>query len=133
MKYPVLVLNSDFQPFDIWGWQKVMCKLLSTQSIRPIYTDDGQILKHDKLIRDGKGNVYDLPAVVTLTEYVGRHNNLAPYTKMNIYARDFCICQYCGEETNHNNRSIDHIIPRQKFNPKRYTFKLSSFANIVTC
>jgi 5-methylcytosine-specific restriction endonuclease McrA len=78
------------------------------------------------LIRDGSGNEYDLPAVVILKEYIGNHNHVAPYTKSNIYARDLGICQYCGTETNPNNRSIDHVMPRASFNQKRYSFKLSS-------
>jgi 5-methylcytosine-specific restriction endonuclease McrA len=132
MKYPVLVLNSDFQPFDIWNWQKTMSKLLGSHSISPVYGDDG-IIKHDKIIRDGSGKLYDLPAIVVLKEYIGSHNKIAPYTRTNIYARDMGICQYCGIETNHHNRSIDHVIPRAHWNPRRYTFKLSSFENVVTC
>ena len=109
-----------------------MSKLLGSQSITPIYNQDGTIIKYDKIIRDGKGNLYDLPAVVILKEYVGSHNRYAPYTKMNIYARDMGVCQYCGDETNPHNRSIDHVIPRAHWNPRRYTFKLSSFENVVT-
>jgi 5-methylcytosine-specific restriction endonuclease McrA len=133
MNYPVLVLNIDFSPYDVWNWQKVMVKLLTTNSIAPLYNDDGSIIKHDMLIRDGQGNRYDLPAVIILREYVGNHNHLAPYTKSNIYARDLGICQYCGIETNPNNRSVDHVIPRANYNPRRYSFALSSFANVVTC
>ena len=61
MSYPVLVLNMDFSPYDVWNWQKVMVKLLTTNSIAPIYNNDGSIIKHDMLIRDGQGNRYDLP------------------------------------------------------------------------
>jgi len=132
MSYPVLVLNIDNTPFDIWNWQKTMTKLFGN-SVNPIYNSDGTIIKHDKVIRDGKGNHYDLPAIVVLKEYIGTHNQMAPYTKMNIYARDKGMCQYCGKETNPSNRSIDHVIPRAHWNPRRYTFKLSSFENVVTC
>jgi 5-methylcytosine-specific restriction endonuclease McrA len=133
MNYSVLVLNLDFSPYDIWNWQKTMVKLLSSHSVSPIYNDDGSILKHDMLIRDGQGNRYDLPSIVVLKEYVGNQNHPAPYTKMNIFARDMGICQYCGEETNPASRSVDHVIPRAHWNPRRYTFKLSSFENCVTC
>jgi hypothetical protein len=110
-----------------------MTKLLSSDSIAPLYNDDGSIIKHDMLIRDGSGQEYDLPAVVILKEYIGNHNHVAPYTKSNVYARDLGVCQYCGIETNPNNRSIDHVIPRAHWNKKRYSFALSSFANVVTC
>ncbi len=108
-----------------------MAKLFNNR-VMPIYNGDGTVIKHDKLLRDGKGNHYDLPAIVVLKEYRGAHNQTAPYTKMNIYARDMGRCQYCGVETNPTNRSIDHVIPRAHWNPRRYTFKLSSFENVVT-
>lgn len=132
MKYLCLILNSDYQPFDIWTWQHAITKLLCTNSVRPIYDENG-IVKYDKLIRDGKGNEYELPAVLVLTEFVYRHTGMAPYTKLNIYARDQNICQYCGINVDYNNRTIDHVIPRSHYNPKRYHFKLSSFENVVTC
>ena len=133
MSYPVLVLNMDFSPYDVWNWQKTMVKLLTTNSIAPIYNNDGSIIKHDMLIRDGGGNEYELPQIVVLKEYIKNSNDKATYTKGNIYARDKNICQFCGELTTPNNRSVDHIIPRANYNPKRYTFKLSSYLNVVCC
>lgn len=132
MQYPVLILNTDYRPFDVWNWKKTMRKLVSTNNILPIYNDKG-IVKHDKLIRDGQGNIYDLPAVVILTKFINVHSGKAPYTKMNIYARDLFYCQYCGELTTHENRTIDHVIPRAHWNSRRYHFKLNSFENVVTC
>lgn len=133
MKYPVLILNQNYQPFDIWSWQKTMSKLLGSHSILPVYTSEGDIVKYDRKIRDGQGNMYDLPAVVVLKKYIGIHHGLASYSKINVYARDYFQCQYCGHHTTPTDRSIDHIIPRSQFNPKKYKFKLSSFENVVTC
>jgi 5-methylcytosine-specific restriction endonuclease McrA len=133
MKYLTLVLNTNFEPYDIWGWQKTMTKLLSSHSVSPLYDSNGDIIKYDKLIRDGQGNIYDLPQIIVLKDYVHDMNKKASYSKMNIYARDFLICQYCNEKTTPNNRTIDHIIPRQYFSPKRYSFGLSSFFNVVCC
>ena len=131
MKYPVLVLNRNFEPFDIWDWKHAMSKYLCSSSVEPIY-DDGGIVKHDFIIRDGKGNEYELPAVLMLTQYIKAHAGKAPYTKMNVYARDMGICQYCGVFTPENNRTIDHVIPRAHWNPRRFHFRLSSFENVVT-
>ena len=132
MKTDVLVLNLDNTPFDIWPWQKTMAKMFN-ERVMPIYNQDGTIIKHNKIIRDGKGNVYDLPAIVVLKDWVGTHSRQAPYTKRNIYARDMGQCQYCGVQTTSSNRTVDHVIPRAHWNPRRYTFKLSSFENVVTC
>ena len=132
MSTSVLVLNLDNSPFDIWTWQHTMTKMMNG-SVMPIYNADGSIIKHSKVIRDGRGNQYDLPAIVVLKEYVGTINRMAPYTKMNIYARDMGICQYCGTQTSPSNRTVDHVIPRAHWNPRRFTFKCSSFENVVTC
>ena len=110
-----------------------MSKLLVSHSVLPLYDHNNNVIKHDKLIRDGKGNEYDLPAIVILKQYVGKHNNLAIYSKSNIYARDLNYCQYCGQITEPYNRTIDHIIPRCHYNPQKHSFKLHSFFNVVTC
>jgi len=130
MKNIVLILNLDFSPFDIWDWQHAMSKYLCTTSVSPVY-DDGCIVKYDRIIRDGNGNEYELPAILQLNEYIKVHAGSAPYTKLNIYARDMSICQYCGKKVTHN-RTIDHVIPRAHWNPRRYQFRLSSFENVVT-
>jgi len=133
MKYLTLVLNANFEPYDIWGWQKTMTKLLSSHSVSPLYDSNGDVIKYDKLIRDGQGNIYDLPQIIVLKDYVHDMNKRASYSKMNIYARDKDICQYCGEKVNQHNRTIDHVIPRAHWNPRRFNYSLSSFYNVVTC
>ena len=131
MKYPVLILNLDYTPFDIWDWQHAMTKYLCTTSVEAVYEDEGMV-RYDRILRDGMGNHYDQPAVLRLTQYIKAHGGKAPYTKMNIYARDLGICQYCGESTTPNSRTIDHVIPRAHWNPRRFHFRLSSFENVVT-
>lgn len=131
MKYPVLILNLDYQPFDIWDWQHSISKLLCSNSVDPVYDDNGMV-KYDRIIRDGQGNEYELPAVLILREFIKAHGGMAPYTKMNIYARDLGVCQYCGDMVHPRDRTIDHVIPRAHWNPRRYHFKLSSFENVVT-
>jgi len=131
MKYPVLVLNLDFCPFDIWDWQHAMSKYLCSSSVDAVYDENGMV-KHDHIVRDGSGNEYELPAVLILTKYISTHNGAAPYTKLNIYARDMGVCQYCGVQTTPNNRTIDHVVPRAHWNSRRFHFRLSSFENVVT-
>lgn len=131
MKYPVLILNLDLTPFDIWDWQHAMTKYLCTSSVEAVYNENGMV-KYDRVIRDGSGNDYEQPAVLILTQYIKCHGGKAPYTKMNVYARDLGICQYCGKETPPRHRTIDHVIPRAHWNPRRYHFRLSSFENVVT-
>ena len=131
MKNCVLVLNTDYTPHDIWSWQHAITKYLCTNCVRAIYDNDG-IIKHDFIIRDGNGDIHDLPAVLILTQDIKAHHGMAPYTKLNIYARDMMICQYCGEKTTSHSRTIDHVIPRAHWNSRRFHFRLSSFENVVT-
>lgn len=131
MQYPVLILNLDYTPFDIWDWQHAMSKYLCTSNVEAVYDENGMV-KYDRVIRDGNGNKYEQPAVLILSRYIKAHSGRAPYTKMNVYARDMGICQYCGEETTPHSRTIDHVIPRAHWNPRRFHFKLSSFENVVT-
>jgi 5-methylcytosine-specific restriction endonuclease McrA len=126
-----LILNLDYSPFDIWEWKHAISKLLCTNSVNMIYNDNGAII-YDKIIRDGKGNEYELPAVLILSYYISVHTGMAPYTKYNIYARDLGICQYCGNDIQRGKHTIDHVIPRAHWNPRRFNFKLSSFENVVT-
>ena len=130
----VLVLNADYRPYAIWSWQKCMTKLFAASgpSIDPIYGEDGKMVRHDKLIRDGSGLKYEVPKIVVMRRYQGNGNRPAKYSKGNVYARDLNRCQYCGDETNRETRSVDHVIPRAHWNPRRYSFQLSSFENVVT-
>lgn len=121
-----LILNQDFTPYDIWPWQKALAKLLCTGSLM-------QVKVHDRRIRDGAGNLYDVPAVVMLKTYAPNANKPATYSKANIYARDMNRCQYCGTHVDGADRTVDHVIPRAKYNPKIHKFRLSSFENVVTC
>jgi len=132
MKNSVLILNTDYSPHDIWEWDHAMTKYLCTKSVRPLYDNDGGIVKHDFIVRDGRGNEYELPAVLILTRDVKAHHGMAPYTKLNIYARDMWTCQYCGRKLKDRECTIDHVIPRAHWNPKRFHFRLSSFENVVT-
>jgi hypothetical protein len=105
--HSVLVLNSNWQPFDIWGWQRAMVKLLKGN----VYMAE----KYDWTIRDGKGQEYDVPCVLVLKKYINAHNKPAPYGKRNIAARDGYTCQYCGEMFPSRELTIDHVIPRSKW------------------
>lgn len=131
MKYDCLILDVNYKPYDIWDWQHAISKLLCTNSVKEVYGINGP-LNYDKTIKDGRGNEYVLPAVLALTTHNHKHDGLATYTKMNIYYRDRGICQYCGEFVGRESATIDHVIPRAHWNPKRYHFRLSSFENVVT-
>jgi len=134
----VLVLNLDYSPFDVWDWQHAMLKYVpgnidmdDDPKVEAVYDTNGMVT-HDFVVRDGGGNAYQLPAVLKLVKFINAHQGRAPYSKRNIYARDMGICQYCGKFTKLGIHTIDHVIPRAHWNPRRFHFRLSSFENVVT-
>jgi 5-methylcytosine-specific restriction endonuclease McrA len=122
----VLILNTQYQPVDIWSWQKAMKKLLCSSSVYVVEYSDNTI-------RDSKQRVYRVPSILALKRYHNNPNQLAKYSKTNIYSRDLLVCQYCGCNTTHDNRTVDHVIPKSVYNPKKHKFPLNSFENVVTC
>lgn len=119
-----LVLNSDYRAFDIISWKSAITKALCGDTI---YT----VEIFDKQIRDGRGNLYDVPAVIALKQYVDIHNEWAGFSKRNIHARDEYICQYCGKEVAHNKLTVDHVVPKETC--KRKGIRANTFENVVTC
>ena len=121
-----LVLNASYVPYDVWSWQRTMKKLYSPNPTVFI------IKEYDKIILDGSGNEYFVPAVVVLKQYQDKHERLAPYSKANILARDQHVCQYCGIQFPVRKLTLDHVIPKAHWNPNRFNYKCSSFQNVVT-
>lgn len=122
----VLVLNTDNQPYDVWGWHKGITKALCTNSVIVIKY-------YDKHVKDGKGNLYPVPAIIVLKEFAKSATSIAKFSKINIYARDLFQCQYCGVSVQHSRRTIDHVIPKSQYKPHIHKVKLNSFENVVTC
>src|SRR5690606_9945592 len=89
---------------------------------------------HNKQIRDGSGNLYDVPSVMLLHQYHKFLDGWAPYSKRNVHIRDDYVCQYCEKQMFPGSRdlTIDHVISRNKWTGKE-NFNLNSFENIVTC
>jgi hypothetical protein len=120
-----LVLNASYVPYDVWGWKKVFKKLYGPSPTIFVVSE------YEDEIRDGSGNKYNVPAVVVLNKYHDKHDKLAPYSKMNIYARDMQVCQYCAHQFPVRLLTLDHVVPKSHWNPRRFSFNCSSFENVV--
>lgn len=127
VRYPVLVLNSDYLPHRIIDWKQgfvlTVCK--DNKSARTLCT-------YQKVIHDSVGRTYNLPAVIILNDYISNNNKPASYSKKTIMLRDKYICQYCGRKFEKNNLTIDHITPKSKANKLPKNIKVNSFENCVT-
>ncbi len=122
----VLLLNADYTPIDIISWQRGLRKTFDTDSSVYVYK-----LHDEEFIMDSKGRMHQLPSIIVLKKYV-KKSARCPYTKLNVFLRDDYTCQYCNQKFKSERLTIDHVIPRSKFNePERGT--ASVFTNTVTC
>ncbi len=55
-----------------------------------------------------------VPEVIVLTRYSGMPNQVATFSRRNLYKRDHNTCQYCGARPGTSELSIDHVIPRSR-------------------
>lgn len=120
-----LVLDVTFCPINIWSWQKAMTKKFKDEN-RHIDSRKLNIVKvYEDRIRDGSGNLYYVPCVISIMRHINPINRPATYGKNNIYARDLNKCMYCGRIVSGADRTIDHVMPRSKGGK-------SVFENVVT-
>lgn len=120
-----LVLNADYTPFDIVSYRQSIVMLYVTGTV---YALD----YYSRKIKDSKDREYPVPAVVVLKSYVDSSNKTAPYNKLNVYARDRFVCQYCFEKVSREEATIDHVIPRSKWNKLGKNGSCTCFENVVT-
>lgn len=121
-----LLLNADYSPYDIISWKRAFGLLFADS--HPIII----LSEYNHCIRDGKGNLYAVPAVISLKQYQNRINLPAPYSKLAVFLRDLFRCQYCGRKLERETCTIDHVIPKHYFRKNNSQIRFSSFENTVT-
>lgn len=121
-----LVLNSDMYPLDTipWKWAfKRLCKVTRCQRCSGMgcyYCNDKGVLPsatvvayYKTSVRDGKGKMHPVPAVILNQHYVKRDMKKVPYSRHNVFRRDDNTCQYCGKHASDGVRlTLDHVVPR---------------------
>lgn len=118
-----LLLNADYTPRELIGWKKALQLLWSdTEPVVCLHTSE-------KYKTDSKGRRHYIPSVLILKSYQKHSGGLATYSKGNIFARDKMICQYCYKKCTPENATLDHVIPRSRW--QSYN-RVSSFENVVT-
>jgi hypothetical protein len=126
--HKVLVLNSDYRPFALWSYKKAMKKWLGDNDAESVYV----VSESSRYLKDGSGNLWNVPSIVALQNYIDISNKLAKYSKTNVYARDQKICQYCNTRLMDRELTVDHVIPRSVWKKKRMKGSHSNFTNVVT-
>jgi 5-methylcytosine-specific restriction endonuclease McrA len=104
MSVAVLVLDSEYRPLRVESWQKAICDF---------FTGKVEILEHsrDRTIQ-GVNRTYPMPAVVRVLRRFKRERLRIKFSRLNVYARDKFMCQYCGIRFMSEDLTFDHVLPQ---------------------
>jgi len=89
------VVNEQYQTFDFESWSHL------SVSVR-----EESVGLVNRLIR--------VPRVILLVGYDRVPKRQVRFSRYNIYARDNCTCQYCGDRLPRQELNLDHVIPRSR-------------------
>lgn len=95
---------ADFLPLSVICWQDTM-RLLCLDKIRVVHLYENRWIK-------SPSTVIQLPSVAVTTEHFQFRKGRVRFSRHLMYLRDLYTCQYCGEQFNHRDLSVDHVIPR---------------------
>lgn len=101
MEKPVLVLNSNFEPINVCGFQRAIGLMLS---------DKATLIMNGRGIIHTARNSYPIPSVIRLSRMVHPPRPKVALSRREIFRRDQFTCQYCGKVT--PLLTVDHIIPK---------------------
>ncbi len=112
------MLNASFEPLHIVTWQRAL-QLLFQGKVEVVEESDKEVRTVRFTIK--------VPAVLRLLTYVPltRKKEIVRFSRLNIFLRDQCTCQYCGRAFTKNQLTLDHVIPIVQGGQK-------SWENIVT-
>jgi 5-methylcytosine-specific restriction endonuclease McrA len=125
LKSEVLVLNRHFQPIHITSVRRAFVQLyegIAKAVDREYRTFDFESWStmgaavhgsHDQLINTPRMQLR-VPRVVLLVSYEKLPRTRVRFSRLNIYARDANLCQYCGRRFSRTDLNLDHVIPRSK-------------------
>lgn len=118
----VLVLNKSFMPIQITSVKRAFCMVylgvakvvdreyqtfdFQSWSRLSVAVGDDSIGTVDRIMR--------VPRVILLQAYDRLPKKQVRFSRFNIFARDKCVCQYCGKRCSKNELNLDHVIPRSR-------------------
>jgi 5-methylcytosine-specific restriction endonuclease McrA len=111
IKSQTLKLDAAWQPLEIISTYKAFNMCFSGRA---------------KIVSSyGKYDIYEIPAVIVLQEYVRKFPFTLTCNRKNVFWRDNNICQYCNEEYGYKDLTMDHVVPKSQGGQK-------CWKNIVT-
>jgi 5-methylcytosine-specific restriction endonuclease McrA len=101
MDRPVLVLNSNYEPLNVCGFERAIGLMVSGRAY---------------LILNGRGMIqtpsssYPIPSIIRLDHLVRRPRPKVALSRLEIFRRDNWHCQYCGGVF--HSMTVDHVLPK---------------------
>jgi 5-methylcytosine-specific restriction endonuclease McrA len=114
----VLFLDADWRPLRVETWQR---------AIADFFLGKVEVVEYsrDRTIR-GVSRELPMPSVVRVLRRFRRDRLRIKFSRLNIYARDRFVCQYCGQRRDSEDLTFDHVVPRSRGGR-------TTWENIVTC
>jgi 5-methylcytosine-specific restriction endonuclease McrA len=129
LNQPVLVLNRLWQAVNIVGARRAFA-MLARGHAQVVYPDSDEFrifslmdwmdfsLHNPPLVESERvhtpNRVIRLPRVILLTYFDRLPCKELKLTRNNVFERDKCTCQYCGQHFPREELNLDHVIPRHQ-------------------
>ena len=130
-----LVLNGKWRPINVLPSLKAVMKVFSGRALfvdpetHRTYDFESWVLEWDDAVRTAKiaeervmplGVFFlVLPEIIVCSEYRGfgfkvNQRRKPKFSRKNLYLRDRCVCQYCGQKFSTKELNMDHVVPKSK-------------------
>ncbi len=127
LSQPVLILNTSYMPISIKSVKDAICMVL-LEKAEVIKAADDVFIRSEKL-------KIPVPHIILLANYYQVPRKKTKVSRSNILERDDFTCVYCGKKPAQTKLTLDHIVPRSRWEyiPKdKKPSEFNSWENIVT-
>lgn len=124
-----LLLNADYTPLRIISWKRAIIWSIKYENC-PSYNIEVIHYHPNQYINGTNNRQFKIPSVAKTVSYFNIYDKNISFSRKNLFIRDNCTCQYCGNNFSPNQLTYDHIIPKSRFNKDRKTS--TNWFNIVT-
>jgi hypothetical protein len=124
-----LVLNADYSPLGIIGWQRALVWSVKYEQNSRMSIDIIDFYKDDHII-GANNKKHPIPAVVKTNRYFKLNNQSVNFSRKNLFIRDAYTCQYCQQPKDISKLTYDHVIPKSKWQSNNGS--PTCWTNIVT-
>lgn len=101
IKFPVLVINQNYEPVNI---------CMVRRAVVLLYQGKAEMLEDGSGFIHSANRTFPLPSVIRLGYMIKRPWLDRKLTRLEIFNRDKYTCQYCGRQT--RQLTLDHVLPR---------------------